>query len=57
VLRIKGRQIQQVQIRIAELRDGRSKLPKLFMKHARDVLDDGVFNAIMDAAVSEINKD
>jgi hypothetical protein len=58
VLRIKGRQIQQIQIRLVELKAAKKEqLPTVFMKLAKEKLPDDKFQKLLDAALEEINKE
>jgi hypothetical protein len=54
VLRLKGRQVQQIQARLAAIQtQRRSYLPQVFMKCAEQLLDRDVFDKVLSAAVQE----
>jgi hypothetical protein len=53
VLRIKGRQVQQIQIQLAGLRDDKKRqIPLLFMQKAEELLDKETFERVLDAAIA-----
>jgi hypothetical protein len=55
VLRIKGRQVQQIQVRLAEMKeDKKRQVPMLFMKKAEELLDKETFQRVLDETMKAV---